>query len=63
MGWEGDGGGVKSKKKNYSEGILKLSGIRTGRELVLINPRCFVQWRGVGKMWIKNKGRGIEVQE
>lgn len=48
MGWEGDGGGVKSKKKYYSEGILKLFGIRTGRELVLINPKHFVHWRGVG---------------
>lgn len=43
------GQGSKVRKKVKSEGILKLSGIRTGRELVLINPRCFVQWRGVGK--------------
>lgn len=48
--WEGDGGkDQKSKKKVKSKGILKLSGIRTGRELVLINPKRFVQWRGVGR--------------
>lgn len=39
---------IKSKKKYNSEGNLKLFGIRTGRELVLINPKHFVQWRGVG---------------
>lgn len=48
-GKEMGGGGSKVQKKVKSEGILKLSGIRTGRELVLIYPKCFVQWRGVGK--------------
>lgn len=43
------GGGSKVQKKVKSEGILKLSGIRTGRELVLINPKHFVQRRGVGE--------------
>lgn len=44
------GEGSKVKKKTVkSEGILKLSGIRTGRELVLINPKHFVQRRGVGE--------------
>lgn len=43
------GEGSKVQKKVKSEGILKLFGIRTCRELVLINPNRFVQWRGVGE--------------
>lgn len=42
-------GGKEMGEKYYSEGNLKLFGIRTGRELVSINPKHFVHWRGVGK--------------